>query len=255
MAIWYDTNEPIRRVPPDFRGRFNYPTRTRRYLFRDGTTKPANVSVHPDARVQAVVEQGREAEMVQAIDRLRLIHNEKRKTVYILCKIPLDMPVDELVTWKQLTGDRRWSDALAECDERGWDALPLSAKELSRLFPNLWATKKAAERWTAKNPPEPYRDIIRVWGVTTDYRRSGGHGRWSKALVRQGADPALALAEVLGVGGQTPKLPSTATVAKGRDGWLADIGCWLGLRSTAPGDCVSNERRNVSIKQMLKVGL
>ncbi len=31
--------------------------------------------------------------------------------------------MDELVTWKQLTGDRRLSDALAECDERGWDAL------------------------------------------------------------------------------------------------------------------------------------
>ena len=28
--------------------------------------------------------------MVQAIDRLRLIHTEKRKTVYILCSIPLD---------------------------------------------------------------------------------------------------------------------------------------------------------------------
>jgi hypothetical protein len=34
------------------------------------------------------VEQAREAEMVQAIDRLRLTHNEKRKTVYILCSIP-----------------------------------------------------------------------------------------------------------------------------------------------------------------------
>jgi len=125
---------------------------------RDGSTERVNVSVHPDPRVQAVVEQGREAEMVQAIDRLRLIHNEKRKTVYILCSIPLDLAVDELVTWKQLTGDRRLSDALADCDARGWDALPLAAKEMSRLFPNLWATKKAAERWIVKNPPEVYGD-------------------------------------------------------------------------------------------------
>jgi hypothetical protein len=92
--------------------------------------------------------------MLQAIDRLRLIHTQKRKTVYILCNIPLDLPVDELVTWKQLTGDRRLADALAECDERGWDALPLAAKEMSRLFPNLWATEKAVERWVAKNPLE-----------------------------------------------------------------------------------------------------
>jgi hypothetical protein len=178
--------------------RFNYPTRTRRYLLRNGTTKPANVSVHPDPRVQAVVQQGREAEMVQAIDRLRLIHNEKRKTVYILCSIPLDLPIAELVTWKQLTGDRRWSDALAECDARGWDALPLASKELCRLFPDLWATKKAAERWIVKNPPEAYRDIIRVWGVLNAYRPPG-QTNWSRALVRHGADPREALAGVLGV--------------------------------------------------------
>jgi hypothetical protein len=129
--------------------------------------------------------------MVQAIDRLRLIHNEKRKTVYILCSIPLDIPIDELVTWKQLTGDRRLSEALAECDQRGWDALPLAAKELCRLFPHLWATKKAAERWIVKNPPKAYRDIIRVCPP--------GQTSWSRALVRHGADPATALVGVLGV--------------------------------------------------------
>jgi hypothetical protein len=160
MAIWYDAKETIRRIKPDFRGRYNYHAVTRRYLRRDGSTQVVRVSAHPDPRVQAVVEQGREAEMVQAIDRLRLVHTAKRKTVYVLCSIPLDLPVDELVTWAQLRGDRRLSDAVAACDEKGWDALPLAAKEMSRLFPHLWETKKAAERWTAKNPPEAYRDII-----------------------------------------------------------------------------------------------
>ena len=136
--------------------------------------------------------------MVQAIDRLRLIHSAREKTVYILCNIPLDLPIDELVTWKQLTGDRRWSDALAECDARGWDALPLAAKELCRLFPDLWATKKAAERWIVKNPPKAYRDIIRVCGVLNTYRPPG-QTRWSKAVVRHGANVREALAEVLGV--------------------------------------------------------
>src|SRR5690349_6146186 len=87
MAIWYDAKEPIRCIRADVRGRMNYRGRTRRSLLRDGTTKAVNVSVHPDPRVQAVVEQAREAEMVQAIDRLRLIHTKKRKTVYILCSI------------------------------------------------------------------------------------------------------------------------------------------------------------------------
>jgi hypothetical protein len=164
----------------------------------DGTKKSGNVSVHPDPRVQAVVEQSREAEMIQAIDRLRLIHNKKRKTVYILCSVPLDLPVDELVAWKQLTGDRRLPDALAECDERGWDALPLATKQLHRLFSKLWTTETAAKRWLEKDPLKPYRDIIGVWGVLNDYRPPG-QTSWSRALVRHRADPRLALAAVLGV--------------------------------------------------------
>ena len=72
----------------------------------------------------------------------------------------MDIPVDELLTWKQLIGDRRLSDALAECDARGWDALPLAPRQFSRLFPDLWDTEKAAERWLAKNPLEAYRDIM-----------------------------------------------------------------------------------------------
>jgi hypothetical protein len=73
----------------------------------------------------------------------------------------------------------------------------LAAKELSRLFPALWATKKAAERWIVKNPPEAYRDIIRVWGVLNIYRPPG-QTSWSKAIVRHGAEPRAALARVLG---------------------------------------------------------
>ena len=197
MAIWYDTKEAIQCLP-EVAGRVNYRKRARRYLMRDGSTKAAVVATHPDPRVQAVVEQTRESEMLQAIDRLRLIHNEKRKTIYILCSIPLGLPVDELVTWKELTGDRRLRDALAECDAKGWDALSLAAKELTRLFPALWETRKAAEHWTAKNPPEANRNIIRVWGVLNAYR-APRQTRWSKALVRHGAEAHVALAKVLGV--------------------------------------------------------
>ena len=70
--------------------------------------------------------------------------------------------MDELLTLKQLVRHHRLSDALAECDEQGWDGLPLAAKQMNRLFPHLCDTKKAAERWLAKNPPEAHRDIIRI---------------------------------------------------------------------------------------------
>jgi hypothetical protein len=69
---------------------------------------------------------------------------------------------------------------------------------MAGLFPNLWGTEKAAERWLEKNPLKAYRDIIRVRGVLNAYRPPG-QTSWSKALVRHGADPRMALAAVLGV--------------------------------------------------------
>ena len=74
-----------------------YPYRERHYTTRGEGRPQVRVRVHPDPRVQAVVEQVREAEMVQAINRLRLIHSPRKKTVCILCNIPLGIPVDELV--------------------------------------------------------------------------------------------------------------------------------------------------------------
>ena len=53
------------------------------------------------------------------------------------------------------------------CEENGWEALLLAAKELTRLFPELWSTRKAAEDWSRKNPLNPCISIIRVWGSLT----------------------------------------------------------------------------------------
>src|SRR5262249_57684806 len=95
--------------------------------------------------------------------RLRLIHSPRKKTVIILCNIPLGIPVDELVTWRELVGDGRLANALKMCEEKGWEALPLATEKLSELFPELWNTAKAAEGWLGNNPLNP--SIIRLWGV------------------------------------------------------------------------------------------
>ena len=80
---------------------------------------------------------------------------------------------------------------------RDWDALPLAVRELCRLFPSLWVTRKAAERWLVKEPLDAHRDIIRIWGLLYEYRPPD-QTSWSEALVRHGADPRAALAEMLG---------------------------------------------------------
>ena len=88
---------------------------------------------------------------------------------------------------------------LEACKAGGWEALPLAAAELARLFPGLWETEKAAERWLGNNPLNPVVSIVRLEGVIHLYLPSGRRGPWSKALVRQGADPRMALAAVLGM--------------------------------------------------------
>jgi hypothetical protein len=128
-------------------------------------------------RAQAVVEQGREAEMLQAIDRLRLIHSAREKAVFILCNIPLGVPIDRLVTWRQLAGDSRLADALAACEENGWDALPLAADTLSELLPELWCTPRAVEGWLRNNPLDPPLYPLLEFGVflwTTGLSARGG---------------------------------------------------------------------------------
>src|SRR5215471_8895736 len=190
---------------------------------RDGSRQSVKVKVHPDRRVQAVIEQVREAEMLQAIDRLRLIHSPWKKTVIILCNIPLDIPVDALVTWRELVGDGRLARALEACEENGWEALPLAAKSLSELRPEIWVTEVASEAWLRKNRLKPSISIIRLWAVFVDYK-SKRQRRWSKALVRHGADPHKALAAVLRVAPEDiqvreaaePEPPAKASTARPR---------------------------------------
>lgn len=56
------------------------------------------------------------------------------------------------MTWRQLAGDNRLAQALEVSEKIGWEALPMAAAELARLFPELWETEKAAERWLGNNP-------------------------------------------------------------------------------------------------------
>jgi hypothetical protein len=78
-----------------------------------------------------------------------------------------------------------------------WEALPLAAAKLSELFPELWRTARAAAGWLRNNPLDPSISIIRVWGVLLDHKPERQR-RWSRALVRHGADARLAIAAVLG---------------------------------------------------------
>lgn len=148
-AIWYDTDKPLRLSTDGY-----YLKVLRPYLMLDGSKVRGEVMVHRDPRVQAVPTACRENELIQALDRARLIWG-KPKVVYILCDIPLPgVEIDRLVPWDVLRGADRLSKAIDAQAARGKRALPLSARQLAKTFPEpgMWETEKAAERWLENSP-------------------------------------------------------------------------------------------------------
>ena len=161
----------------------------------------AEAQVHFDPRCQSMLEQIREAEMVQAIDRVRPIFNHRK--VFVLNNLPLDLTVDHAVTWSEL---RPGKFVLAFAR---YGVLPLSGHDLTRCFPDFWRTKKTAEdalSWLGKTPGESQIDIlfgrIRVFfapPVKAAYRRRGQRGPLACALVRSDLlDPRSILEGLVG---------------------------------------------------------
>lgn len=163
----------------------------RGYRMRDGSQAAALVWVHPDARVQALLEQVREREMTQAIDRLRLIHRPTPARVIVLSSVVLDLTVDRLTTWREIMPTR-----LERAAARG-SAVPLSASELARCFPDLWATAKAAEREQDKSPLSHIEVLYGKGGVYPARYRRAGQKRPTPALIRADAGDARAALEAV----------------------------------------------------------
>ena len=141
--------------PEAFTPAGNYVRQTRGRRMRDGGVLPIAVEVHPDPRVQEVLEQIREAEMIQAIDRVRAIFNER--TIVAANDLVLD-----------LTYDRVWRHAeLTEGGSRHWRMIRqgvelTNASDMSQAFPDLWVTADAARKDVQRSGTLSQRNIY--WG-------------------------------------------------------------------------------------------
>jgi hypothetical protein len=157
--------------------------------------------VHFDPRCQSMLEQIREAEMVQAIDRERPIFNHRK--VFVLNNLPLDLTVDRAMTWPELRPSK-FAKAYAR-----HGVLPLSPVDLTRCFPDLWKSEAAAKealRWWRKTGGESQIDIL-FGGIPlffsgvlkASYRRKGQRGPLACALVRSELpDPRAVLEGMVG---------------------------------------------------------
>jgi hypothetical protein len=111
---------------------------TRGRRMKDGTVQAELVTVHPDPRAQAVLEQIREAEIIQSVDRVRAVFNSRR--LFILSSVVVDVSVDRVERWGTL---RKGGTKLERLASGGF--VPLSAAGMSALRPDLWSSEKAAE--------------------------------------------------------------------------------------------------------------
>lgn len=150
MALWWDAPEAIETLPEQS-GNHPFLHEYRGYRMRDGSPKDVKVQIHPDLRVQTLLEQTREAECAQGIDRLRLVRkrgeqDEAVRRVFLLMSIPLDITVDHLSAWGNI-------QKVLKLWDRSEGVLPLGEADLLGCFPDAGLTSKSVRtiRETVRN--------------------------------------------------------------------------------------------------------
>jgi hypothetical protein len=148
----------------------------------------ASVLGHDDPFAQRVLEQKREAEILQAIDRLRLVHALTPKPVFILSNLPLDLTIDEVVSLEQLAG---LDDYVGELFDHLGGVIPLRAAMLHERRPDLFPNLKVAERWAAPFTPRALIESIRQGGVKELRAKGVGQkGPYDTRVLIRGDHPA-----------------------------------------------------------------
>ncbi|UEM08150.1 hypothetical protein JL101_036260 (plasmid) [Skermanella rosea] len=182
-----------------------WPSRAQGYTMRDGRRVGVEVNYHPCPLCQSVLQQIREGEIVQLVDRLRPVNRADQPAAYLLTNIPTELVVDRLVAWRDLVAETCeltwWQKALTA----GHGVAPLTPGWLvgAGIFANAEAAKKAVARLLEKTGHQPLKNNSYMAGVpffkTTPYRRQGQRGHASMALVAPGvANPADLLARHVG---------------------------------------------------------
>jgi hypothetical protein len=169
--------------PKGWRWEHQWPYRaTRMRRMRDGSTSPVEVPVHPDPRVQDVLELVREDELVQAIDRLRPVWH--RRQAVLLNDLCVDVTYDAIYSHKHLV-------AGGNPIERAFLAtgiVPLSPEDLHHAHPAIFKSPAAAEHVTRNSRQIPNRDPIWACAVVS-YRRAGQRGPDARALLDRSRYP------------------------------------------------------------------
>ena len=182
-------------------GKAKYPTEQRGIRTRSGPAHAVEVAHHPDPWGDRVLRQIRDAEMIQAIDRLRLIFRTRPVNIRVLASVALDLTVDVISSFAEFAaGGSRVERALRDAK-----VVPLERLEAARLLPGIWSYPDAAKRDLALFGQSlnkglyldfaQIRNLVRVaYAVPA---APGGRKRVHEAIVAGSATEARALLERL----------------------------------------------------------
>ncbi|MBD9526210.1 hypothetical protein [Paracoccus sp. PAR01] len=209
---------------------------------RNGQPEGSDTLTHPDPWAAREFEQIREAEVVQAADRLRLVHNTEAKRIDLLTDVPADITVDEVLDWAEVGRRDRLAETLALTG-----AIPSGPELARKVLPLVWdvelrqAQREFAdlEAWLDASLPERKQILVKLENgeEASFYTGSGPDARgpdWSRfrGLVSAGGGLPAGFLEIR---------PKSVIASKGApllgmtpNGLISDKGA-KGLRTSATG--------------------
>ena len=195
-GLWWDSEDELEFTSTSTDGKYRE-VRGYRDINDSGTSK--ETSVHPDKRTQMIMEQLRESESTQALDRIRMIHQGTKpvdKRVFILSNVPLDVTVDHLFSLKHL-------DKMLDCWDDMGGIIPLNKEHMSEVWPKAGSVDNAKKLISKFKKALPVFKMIMPKGTVTSSKYS---------LTPKKHSSAIHNVDVTDVGGQISKrLPGTPT--------------------------------------------
>ena len=142
------------------------PLQFRGYIQSDRNPCPqsgVHVPSFSDQRVEALHAQIRDAETMQALGRLRLVHSQYRKRVFLLSNLPVEIQVDQLAEFTDLMPDRLELELLKKGN------VPLTPLGLRKMRPDLTLSGSLAQKLLQRSR---VRDVSRLRSIP-ELARSG----------------------------------------------------------------------------------
>lgn len=159
-AVWWNDEPPLVHDAAGLLGaetETNLPIEFRGYLITDPDNKAGvNVRSFSDPRIEILHQQIREAETVQAIARLRLVHAGRAKHIYLLGNLPIEMPIDYLVSWDELMPKEAEHEFLRAKN------IPLTPKGWLKMRPDIATSEDKARNLNKRSGLSDPSTLVRA---------------------------------------------------------------------------------------------